>query len=57
MWSSDYPHSTTLWPKSREYISELTEGMDAETKHKVLAGNAMRAFALSGDSSGGSHGN
>jgi predicted TIM-barrel fold metal-dependent hydrolase len=49
MWSSDYPHSATLWPKSQEYIAKLTKGMDAERKHNVLAGNALRAFALSPD--------
>jgi predicted TIM-barrel fold metal-dependent hydrolase len=49
MWSSDYPHSATLWPKSQEYIAKLTEGMDAGRKHNVLAGNALRAFALSPD--------
>jgi predicted TIM-barrel fold metal-dependent hydrolase len=48
MWSSDYPHSTTLWPKSKEYIAQLTDGMDAARKHDLVAGNAMRAFALSG---------
>lgn len=47
MWSSDYPHSSTLWPKSQEYITKLTEGMDPALKHDVIAGNAIRAFALS----------
>jgi predicted TIM-barrel fold metal-dependent hydrolase len=46
MWSSDYPHSTTLWPKSKDYIARLTDGMASERKHEVLAGNAMRAFGL-----------
>ncbi len=46
MWSSDYPHSTTLWPKSKEYIAALTDGMDAQRRRDVLAGNAIRAFAL-----------
>ncbi len=44
--SSDYPHSTTLWPKSREFITKMTNGMSPEVKHDILAGNAMRAFNL-----------
>jgi predicted TIM-barrel fold metal-dependent hydrolase len=44
--STDYPHSTTLWPRSQEYIAEMTEGMDDETKHAILAGNALRAYSL-----------
>jgi predicted TIM-barrel fold metal-dependent hydrolase len=46
MFSSDYPHSTTLWPRSKEYIARMTEGMSAETKEKILAGNAIRAYSL-----------
>jgi hypothetical protein len=46
MFSSDYPHSTTLWPKSREYIAKMTDGMSADTKHAILAGNAMRAYSI-----------
>ncbi|HZS14440.1 MAG TPA: amidohydrolase family protein [Candidatus Dormibacteraeota bacterium] len=46
-WSSDYPHSTTLWPKSKDYIKQLTAGMDEKRRHDLVAGNAMRAFALS----------
>ncbi len=46
MFSSDYPHSTTLWPRSKEYIATLTAGMDEQTKHQILAGNAIRAYHL-----------
>ena len=24
LWSSDYPHSVTLWPKSRDHLATLT---------------------------------
>ena len=44
--SSDYPHSTTLWPRSREYIAKMTEGMTDDTKHAILAGNALRAYSM-----------
>ena len=46
MFSTDYPHSTTLWPRSQEYIAKMMEGMSEETKHAILAGNALRAYSL-----------
>jgi len=46
MFSSDYPHSTTLWPNSQEIIAKMTEGMSPELKHDILAGNAVRAYNL-----------
>jgi predicted TIM-barrel fold metal-dependent hydrolase len=46
MYSTDYPHSVSLWPNSRKFIAELTQGYDAAAKHKVLAGNAARIFGL-----------
>jgi predicted TIM-barrel fold metal-dependent hydrolase len=46
MFSTDYPHSVTLWPRSQEVIATLTEGMSADTRHKILAGNAVRAYSL-----------
>jgi predicted TIM-barrel fold metal-dependent hydrolase len=44
--STDYPHSTTLWPRSKEFIAKMTEGMTAQTKQAILAGNALRAYSL-----------
>ena len=46
MYSTDYPHSTTLFPKSREHIAKLTAGLDADKKHAILAGNAIRVYNL-----------
>ena len=46
MFSNDYPHSVTLWPRSQEVIADLTQGMDESAKHAILAGNAIRAFNL-----------
>jgi predicted TIM-barrel fold metal-dependent hydrolase len=46
MFSTDYPHSTTLWPRSREFIAQMTEGMSQDTKHAILAGNALRAYSM-----------
>lgn len=46
MFSTDYPHSATLWPNSSSYIATMTEGMDDATRHDILAGNAIRAYNL-----------
>lgn len=46
MYSTDYPHSVTLWPNSATLTKELTEGFDDETRHKVLAGNAASLYNL-----------
>ena len=46
LYSTDYRHSITLWPHSQEIIPGLTEGLDESTKHKILAGNAVRIFQL-----------
>ena len=46
MFSTDYPHSATLWPRSRQHIEALTRGMRAGDRHKVLAGNAARVYGF-----------
>jgi predicted TIM-barrel fold metal-dependent hydrolase len=46
MYSTDYPHSVTLWPDSKEHIAKLTRGLSAEDKHAVLAGNAARVYGF-----------
>lgn len=46
MYSSDYPHSVTLWPRSRQHIEKLTAGMLPADIEKVLAGNAARVYGI-----------
>ena len=46
MWSVDYPHGVSLWGQNREFIQQLTDGMDDQTKYNILAGTAMRVFNL-----------
>jgi predicted TIM-barrel fold metal-dependent hydrolase len=46
MWSSDYPHTDTTWPNSRQYVEETFKGVSAETKRKIVAGNAIRLYGL-----------
>jgi predicted TIM-barrel fold metal-dependent hydrolase len=46
MFSTDYPHSVTLWPHTAEHVATLTAGLRDDDKHKVLAGNAARVYGL-----------
>jgi predicted TIM-barrel fold metal-dependent hydrolase len=46
LYSSDYPHSVTLWPNSRSYIDRLTSGLTPSDKEKVLSGNAARVYKV-----------
>jgi predicted TIM-barrel fold metal-dependent hydrolase len=47
MFSSDYPHSATIWPNSQAIAVKMTEGMKEEDKVKVLGGNTMRLYNIS----------
>ena len=46
MFSSDYPHSVTLWPKSRDHLATLTADLPEEMARKVMSGNAERLFGV-----------
>jgi uncharacterized protein len=46
MWSSDYPHSDSTWPYSMRIIEEQFQGVPAEDKYKMIAGNAIRLYKL-----------
>jgi predicted TIM-barrel fold metal-dependent hydrolase len=46
MFSTDYPHSVTLWPNSRSHIDRLTKGLSESDREKVLSGNAARVYRV-----------
>jgi len=46
MWASDYPHSVTTWPNSRDYIEKQMAPCSAEERDKLCAGNAVRLYHL-----------
>ncbi len=46
MYSTDYPHSVTLWPDSKRHIAKLTRGLSDDDRHAVLAGNAARVYGF-----------
>lgn len=46
MWASDYPHSVTTWPNSRQYIEKQMNGVAPDARAKLLANNAVELYAL-----------
>ena len=46
MWSSDYPHSDTTWPRSREAIEQHFGKMPAEHRLAMIRNNAGKAYGL-----------
>jgi uncharacterized protein len=45
LWATDYPHPDGFFPGAPELIAKRTE-LSAETKREILAGGAMRFYAL-----------
>jgi uncharacterized protein len=46
MWSTDFPHIVTRWPKSLEVVEDQFAGVAKDEKHAMLAGNAVKFFHL-----------
>ena len=46
MFSSDYPHSATIWPHSRDVALKMTAALTAEDTRKTLSENAARVFGF-----------
>ena len=43
---TDYPHTDTTWPNSKEYCEKILAGVDDDTAYKILRGNAIRMLEL-----------
>ncbi len=43
---TDYPHTDTTWPNSKEYIEKMLADFDDDIGYKVLRGNAIRMLEL-----------
>ena len=46
MWSSDYPHSETPWPNSRQSIAKHFAGVPEDETFKMICGNAMELYNI-----------
>lgn len=49
LWGSDFAHASGDWPHSMEVIDEIFEGVAADDRYRMLAGNANDFFGLKGD--------
>jgi len=46
MWSSDYPHTDSPWPRSREFIDNEIKSITEEDKRHVVYDNALYLYGL-----------
>jgi len=46
MFESDYPHSDTNWPFTREVAAKQLSGLTIDQRNKILRLNAIRLFSL-----------
>jgi predicted TIM-barrel fold metal-dependent hydrolase len=46
MWSTDYPHSDSTWPKSREALEEHFRDVPADERALIAGGNAAALYHL-----------
>jgi predicted TIM-barrel fold metal-dependent hydrolase len=44
MWGSDYPHSESTFPRSREVLDRILQGVSEHERAKVVALNAARLY-------------
>ena len=46
MWGNDYPHDEGTYPRSRQVIERLFQGVPQEEKRKILYANAARFYGF-----------
>jgi predicted TIM-barrel fold metal-dependent hydrolase len=46
MWSNDYPHWESSWPRSREYIERNFQGVAAEIQQKITWDNVKMLYNI-----------
>ena len=44
MWGSDYPHSESTFPQSRQILAEILAGVPDEEQARIAAGNTARVY-------------
>ncbi len=49
MWATDFPHSATDWPRSRDIVAEMFSGVPEDERYQIVAGNAVNFFHMKAD--------
>jgi predicted TIM-barrel fold metal-dependent hydrolase len=44
MWGSDYPHSESTFPKSREILAQILAGVPQDERARIVGQNAARLY-------------
>ena len=46
MWGSDYPHSESTFPRSRQVLDEILQGVPEEERAKIVCHNTARLYGF-----------
>ena len=46
MWASDFPHTDSTWPHSREVIARNFAGVPEEVTRKITCDNAAKLYGI-----------
>jgi predicted TIM-barrel fold metal-dependent hydrolase len=46
MWSSDYPHGNSTWPRSRQVVADRLDGLPKAAVDDITWGNVSRLYGL-----------
>ena len=44
LWGSDYPHAESTFPRSREILEEIFQGVSEEEKAKIVGENTAKLY-------------
>jgi predicted TIM-barrel fold metal-dependent hydrolase len=48
LWATDFPHAACDWPESMDLVERMFDGVPADEKYAICAGNAVRFYRLNG---------
>ena len=46
LWGSDFPHSESTWPQSKQFLDRIFTGVPEEDRRKITCDNAAQLFGF-----------